>query len=57
MTQHTIGIDIGTTSTKTVLLDTTQGIIAEAARTTALESPEPGFAEADTDQWHANVID
>jgi len=53
---HTIGIDIGTTGTKTVLFDTTRGIIAQASRETVLHSPEPGYAEADTGQWYANVI-
>lgn len=54
---YTIGIDIGTTGTKTVLLDTLGGIVATAARETALHSPAPGFAEADTAQWHRNVLE
>jgi xylulokinase len=54
---HTIGVDIGTTGTKTVLFDTVSGIVAQASRETTLHSPAPGFAEADTGQWHANVID
>lgn len=57
MTRYAIGVDIGTTGTKTVLLDTTQGIVATASRETALHSPGPGFAEADTAQWHRNVIE
>jgi xylulokinase len=57
MTRYTIGIDIGTTGTKTVLLDPTAagGIVATATRETALHSPAPGFAEADTGQWYRNV--
>ncbi|BDX32725.1 carbohydrate kinase [Mycobacterium antarcticum] len=54
---HTIGIDIGTTGTKTVLFDTDRGIVAQAARETTLHSPHPGFAEADTTQWHGNVVE
>ena len=53
----TIGIDIGTTGTKTVLFDVSGGIVAEASRETTLFSPKPGFAEADTAQWLVNVID
>ena len=53
----TIGIDIGTTGTKTVLFDVSRGIVAEASRETTLFSPAPGFAEADTAQWLTNVID
>ena len=52
-----IGIDIGTTGTKTVLFDTSRGILAETSRETTLFSPARGFAEADTGQWLTNVID
>jgi xylulokinase len=54
---HTIGIDVGTTGTKTVLFDTTSGIVAQATRETTLNSPSPGFAEADTDQWYAGIVE
>ncbi|MCU1698274.1 MAG: pentulose/hexulose kinase [Mycobacterium sp.] len=57
MTVHTIGIDVGTTGTKTVLFDTTSGIVAQASRETTLYSPSPGFAEADTDQWYAGAVE
>ena len=53
----TVGIDIGTTGTKTVLLDPETGVIAQTSRETALYSPLPGSAEADPAQWHANVVD
>jgi xylulokinase len=53
----TIGIDIGTTGTKTVLFDVSRGIVAQASRETTLFSPSPGFAEADTAQWLTNVTD
>jgi len=57
VTRYTIGVDIGTTGTKTVLLDSTAGIVATATRETALHSPAPGFAEADTAQWYRNTIE
>ena len=57
MSSLTIGVDIGTTGTKTVLLDPQRGIIATASRETALHSPGPGFAEADTDQWRTGMIE
>jgi xylulokinase len=53
----TIGIDVGTTGTKTVLFDVSRGIVAQASRETTLFSPCPGFAEADTVQWLSNVTD
>ena len=57
MSPYTIGIDVGTTGTKTVLFDTDRGIVAQASRETTLHSPGPGFAEADTGQWHRNVVE
>jgi xylulokinase len=54
---HTVGIDVGTTGTKIVLFDTTCGIVAQASRETTLHSPSPGFAEADTSQWLASVVE
>lgn len=57
MTRYTVGIDIGTTGTKTVLLNTESGIVATATRDTALHSPAPGYAEANTEQWHRNVVE
>jgi xylulokinase len=52
----TIGIDVGTTGTKTLLFDPSIGTVASASRATTLFSEEPGFAEADTGQWMTNVI-
>lgn len=57
MTAHVIGIDIGTTGTKTVLFAPAGGIVAQAARSSALHSPRPGFAEADPAQWLENVFE
>lgn len=53
---RTIGIDIGTTALKGVVLDPDDGIIAQASRTNDLASPHPGWAEASPAQWRENVI-
>lgn len=52
-----IGVDIGTTGVKAVLLDPDRGIVAQASRANILHSPAPGWAEADPGQWRANVLD
>ncbi|WP_368496987.1 FGGY-family carbohydrate kinase [Herbiconiux sp. A18JL235] len=57
MTRHTLGIDIGTTGTKTILLDVQGGIVAQASREATLFSPHAGHAEADPRQWLDNVVD
>lgn len=51
-----LGIDIGTTATKAVLLDPEAGLVAEAERHSALHSDHPGWAEEDADAWWANVV-
>lgn len=55
MSGYTIGIDIGTTGTKCVLLDPDGGLIAQEGRSATLFSDRPGFAEADPHEWLANV--
>ncbi|HEY9263889.1 MAG TPA: FGGY family carbohydrate kinase, partial [Mycobacterium sp.] len=58
MPQFTIGVDIGTTGTKTVLVDVDGGrILAQASRDTQLFADATGHAEADPAQWLANVHD
>jgi xylulokinase len=50
-----LGIDVGTTSTKVVLVDPTSGVVAQAGEPVALASEHPGWAEADPAQWWANL--
>jgi xylulokinase len=52
-----IGLDIGTTATKCVLLDAGRGVIAGDARPVTLSSPRPGWAEEDPEQWWGNACD
>jgi xylulokinase len=55
MTTHLLGIDVGTTATKGILLHPDQGIVAEADATATLHSPQSGWAEEDPAEWWANV--
>lgn len=56
MPEFTIGIDIGTTGTKTVLVDIGRArIVAQATHDARLFSDAPGHAEADPAQWLQNV--
>jgi xylulokinase len=52
---HLLGIDIGTTATKGLVLDPGRGPVAEAERQVRLASPQPGWAEEDTEEWWTNV--
>ncbi|NVN50534.1 FGGY family carbohydrate kinase [Mycolicibacterium hippocampi] len=56
MPEFTIGVDVGTTGTKTVLVDVTAGrIVAQASRDSRLFADRSGQAEADPAQWIDNV--
>jgi xylulokinase len=57
MTAYTIGVDIGTTGTKSILLEVGRGIVATAQRDQALHSQKTGWAEADPARWVENTAD
>lgn len=55
MKKYLLGIDIGTTATKAVLLHPERGIVADAEAPSNLSSPRAGWAEADPAEWWENV--
>lgn len=46
-----LGIDLGTSAVKTVLVDSAQRVIASESRPLATASPRPGYSEQDPAQW------
>lgn len=52
-----LGIDLGSSATKAILLDADSGIVASASRETMLHSLHTGWAEADPDDWWQNVTE
>jgi xylulokinase len=46
-----LGVDIGSSGVKAILLDPARGIVASRSYGVALYSERPGWAEADTDEW------
>jgi xylulokinase len=48
---HLLGIDIGTSGTKTLICDHAGVVIATATAEYPLSSPRPGWFEQDPDQW------
>jgi xylulokinase len=53
--KHLLGIDIGTTSTKLLIIDDRGGMSADVSLPATLSSPRPGWAEEDPKQWWWNV--
>ena len=53
-----LGIDVGTSATKALLLDAAGGdVVAQAERPAELRSPRPGWAEEDPDEWWRNACE
>ena len=54
--RYLLGIDIGTTALKAVLLDPERGVVAQAGRPHTLRSPHPGWAEMDPAEWWGTAV-
>lgn len=54
---HLLGIDLGTSSVKAIIIDETATIIASAAREYRIRSPQPGWAEQSAQEWCQAVAD
>lgn len=48
---HYLGIDIGTTGTKTLLIDAAGNVVCEANATYPMEQPRPGWTQQNPDDW------
>jgi xylulokinase len=55
MPDHVIGIDIGSTGTKVVLLHPGAGVVAQVSAPVDQYSDAAGWSEADPEQWWANL--
>ena len=52
-----LGIDIGSSAVKAALVDPEQGVLSTAESAVRLESRQPGWAEADPDEWWQAICD
>ena len=55
--RYLIGIDIGTSSCKTALFDSSGGLVAQASREYPVYHPHSGWAEQNPDEWWACVCE
>ncbi len=53
---YLLGIDIGTSGTKTLICDENGVLIATAMAEHTISSPEPGWSEQDPEQWWSATI-
>jgi xylulokinase len=53
---HLLGIDIGTSGTKTLICDEHGRVLATAVAEHSISSPKPGWSEQDPEQWWTATI-
>ena len=53
---YLVGVDLGTTGTKTAIFDTDGILVAEAYEESKLYYPKPGWVEQDPDEIHGSAI-
>jgi xylulokinase len=51
---YAIGIDLGTSSLKALILDSSGRVLAESSRTYQFDAPSLGYAEQDAETWWAS---
>ena len=51
-----LGVDLGTSSAKAILLGSDGRLLAEAAASYPVDSPRPGWAETDPPAWWQAVV-
>ena len=52
-----IGIDLGTSSIKMILIDQNQSILASANSSLTVQSPKDGFSEQNPQEWIDSTIE
>lgn len=54
---HYLGIDVGTSGTKTIVIDAAGQVKAHASQEYPLQQPRPGWTEQHPDDWWQAVVD
>lgn len=57
MKSYLIGIDVGTSATKTILMDETGAVLAQAVQSYPLSQPYNGWAEQNPEDWVRAALD
>ncbi len=56
MADYILGIDVGTTGTKALLIDPAGAVVASATEEYPLHTPRPGWAEQDPQDWWRGAV-
>ena len=57
MPQHYLGIDVGTTAVKALVVDESGSVVGDAESPQELSVPQPGWAEQNPSDWWSGTID
>jgi xylulokinase len=53
---HFLGLDVGTSGVKAILIETSGDVVASATTPLSLSTPQPGWAEQDPNAWWAASV-
>ena len=56
MPRHYLGIDVGTTAVKALVVDEAGAVVAEAESPLGVSVPGPGWAEQDPHDWWEGTV-
>lgn len=56
MARYVIGVDVGTTGAKALLVDEQGRVVARAFDAYPLRTPQPGWAEQDPEEWYRATV-
>ena len=56
MPKHYLGIDVGTTAVKALVVDESGGVVGEAESPLGVSAPRPGWAEQDPHDWWQGTV-
>lgn len=54
---YLLGMDLGTTNVKAIIMDENGNVIATASRANSLIVPSPNTAEQDANVWWQNTVE
>ena len=55
--EHLLGIDVGTSSTKAIVINEAGGLLGLAQREYSFDTPKPGYAEQDPNTWYQATVE